>query len=49
MAHLHDTIKQVATILDLNLNFNLSFLSPIIYEYTTTTYEEDTLVSTIKQ
>lgn len=49
MSHLQDTIKQVATILDLNLTFSLSFLSPIVYEYTTTTYDEDTLVSTVKQ
>lgn len=42
---MEDTIKQVATILDLELNSS----SPILYEYTTTTYDEDVIVSTVKQ
>ena len=45
MEYLHNTIKQVAIILDLELNSS----SPIIYEYTIATYDEDTLVSTVKQ
>jgi len=45
MTHLYDTIKQVATILDLELNSS----SPIIYEYTTATYDEHTLISIVKQ
>ena len=44
MSHLHNTIKQVASILDFELAS-----APIIYEYTTATYDEDTLVSTVKQ
>ena len=44
MAHLYDTIKQVASILDFELAS-----APIIYQYTVATYDEDTLVSTVKQ